>query len=41
LVVEAFAVGEVEAAQLVAFLVAMAGLLLAMEIGLRRVHRRR
>lgn len=41
LLVEAFAVDEVQAAQLVAFLVAMAGLLLALEIGLRRVHRRR
>jgi hypothetical protein len=33
--------GEIQAAQLIAFLVAMAGLLLALEIGLRRLHRRR
>jgi hypothetical protein len=39
--VEARAVGEIQAAQLVAFLMAMAGLLLALEIGMRHVHRRR
>jgi hypothetical protein len=39
--VEALAVGEIQAAQLFAFLVAMTGLLLALEIGMRRVHRRR
>jgi chloramphenicol 3-O-phosphotransferase len=32
---------EVQAAQLVAFVVAMVGLLLALEIGMRRAHRRR
>jgi hypothetical protein len=39
--VEALTVGEIQAAQLVAFLLAMAGLLLALEIGMRRLHRRR
>jgi hypothetical protein len=34
-------VGEVQAAQLVAFVIAMTGLLLALELGMRRVHRRR
>jgi hypothetical protein len=33
--------GESQAAQLIAFVVATAGLLLALELGLRRVHHRR
>ena len=35
------AVGASEAAQLVTFVVGLSGLLLALEVGLRRVHRRR
>jgi hypothetical protein len=34
-------VGESDAAQLIVFMVAMIGLLLALEVGLRRTHRRR
>jgi hypothetical protein len=33
--------GEAQAAQLVAFVVVMITLLVALEIGMRRVHRRR
>jgi hypothetical protein len=33
--------GEIQAAQLIAFVVVMTALLLALEIGLRRAHRRR
>jgi hypothetical protein len=33
--------GESQAAQLIAFVVAMAGLLLGLEVGLRRVQHRR
>jgi hypothetical protein len=33
--------GESQAAQLIVFVVAMAGLLLGLEAGLRRVHHRR
>lgn len=33
--------GENQAAQLIVFVVAMIGLLLALEVGLRRAHRRR
>lgn len=38
---EAQAVGESQAAQLIVYVVAMTGLLLALEVGLRRAHRRR
>ncbi len=33
--------GEVQAAQLIVFVLAMTGLLLALDAGLRRIHRRR
>jgi hypothetical protein len=39
--VEAFAVSEIQTGQLVAFVVAITALLLALEIGMRRAHRRR
>jgi hypothetical protein len=38
---EAQAVGESQAAQLIVFVLTMAGLLLALEVGLRRAHHRR
>ncbi len=38
---EAQAVSESHIAQLIAFVVATTGLLLALELGLRRAHRRR
>jgi hypothetical protein len=39
--VEASAVGETQVAQLIAFVVTIVALLVALEIGMRRAHRRR